>query len=268
MSYQDFVTIAPLVAAVLTAAAVLIVDLIRPGRSAPATATALIGLGLTAIVTLAVGGSEATAFGGTYTVDPLTTFLDVLFIAVVAMTIMFAPDYLLPRNLPVAEFATVLIFAMSGAMLLAGSTDLLLLFLGLELMVLPGYLLAGLMKNPDDTVVLEPLGFIGLAAFNRTVYDFPGLGSKVAVAAVKNLSPPRIAGLVHALQPTYAVLRPNEFADLMRRFPETAAKYELAARMRSGPGLTLRNMGYSYRVIDNDFQILRRTRDFDQVVHP
>lgn len=131
-----------------------------------------------------------------------------------------------------------------------------------------GYLLAGLMKNPDDTVVLEPLGFMGLAAFNRTVYDYPGLGSKVAVAAVKNLSPPRIAGLLHALQPTYAVLRPNEFGDLMRRFPETAAKYELAARMRATPGLTLRNMGYSYRVIDNDFRILRRTRDFDQVVHP
>ncbi|HEX7517798.1 MAG TPA: hypothetical protein VF345_11005 [Chthoniobacterales bacterium] len=131
-----------------------------------------------------------------------------------------------------------------------------------------GYSLAGMMKNPDDTVVLEPLGFMGLAAFNKTVYDFPGLGSKVAVRATKNLSPPRVAGLLDALQPTYAVLRPNEFGDLMRRFPETAARYEVAARMRAAPGLTLRNMGYAYRLIDNDFRILRRTRDFDQVVHP
>jgi hypothetical protein len=131
-----------------------------------------------------------------------------------------------------------------------------------------GYSLAGMMKSPDDTVVLEPLGFMGLAAFNKTVYDFPGLGSKVAVRATKNLSPPRVAGLLDALQPTYAVLRPNEFGDLMRRFPETAAKYEVAARMRAAPGLTLRNMGYAYRLIDNDFRILRRTRDFDQVVHP
>jgi hypothetical protein len=79
---------------------------------------------------------------------------------------------------------------------------------------------------------------------------------------------PRVAGLLDALQPTYAVLRPNEFGDLMRRFPETAARYEVAARMRAAPGLTLRNMGYGYRLIDNDFRILRRTRDFDQVVHP
>jgi hypothetical protein len=131
-----------------------------------------------------------------------------------------------------------------------------------------GSTLAGMMKNPDDTVVLEPLGFMGLAAFNKTVYDFPGLGSKVAVRATKNLLPPRVAGLVNALQPTYAVLRPNEFGELMLRYPETGAKYELAARMRTAPGLTLRNMGYAYRLIDTDFRILRRTRDFDQVVHP
>lgn len=131
-----------------------------------------------------------------------------------------------------------------------------------------GYALAAMMKNPGDTVVLEPLGFIGWAAFNKTVYDYPGLGSKVAVRAMKNLSPPRVAGLVDALQPTYAVLRPNEFGDLMRRFPQTAARYEVAARMQAAPGLALRNMRYAYRISDNDFRILRRTRDFDLVVHP
>ena len=132
-----------------------------------------------------------------------------------------------------------------------------------------GYTLAGLMKNPDDTVVLEPLGFIGLAAFNKTVYDFPGLGSKVAVRAAKSLArPPRVAGLVDALQPTFAVLRPHEFGDLVHRYPATAAKYELAARLRAAPGLSLQNMGYAYRLIDTDFRILRRTRDFEQVVRP
>jgi hypothetical protein len=94
------------------------------------------------------------------------------------------------------------------------------------------------------------------------------LGSKVPVRATKNLSPPRVAGLVDALQPTYAVLRPNEFGELMHRYPQTSARYEVAARMRAAPGPTLRNIGYAYRLIDNDFRILRRTRDFDQVVRP
>jgi hypothetical protein len=52
-------------------------------------------------------------------------------------------------------------------------------------------------------------------AWRRSIYDFPGLGSKVAVRATKNLSPPRVAGLVDALQPTSAVLRPNEFGELV-----------------------------------------------------
>ena len=171
MSDGDLVTILPLVAAVLTAAAILIVDLAWPGRDRPAVATALIGLGLTAAATIAVGATEATAFGGSYTVDALTTFLDVLFIAVVAMTIVFAPDYLLPRNLPVAEFAVVLVFAMSGAMLLAGSTDLLLMFLGLELMVLPGYMLAGYHKT-DGYSTEGAIKYFLLGSFSSAIFLF------------------------------------------------------------------------------------------------
>jgi NADH-quinone oxidoreductase subunit N len=171
VSSGDLWTIAPLIVAVLTAAAVIVVDLIRPGRSAPAVATALIGLALTALTTLAVGTTTATAFGGSYTVDALTTFLDILFIAVIVMTIMFAPDYLLPRNLPVAEFAIVLIFAMTGAMLLAGSTDLLLLFLGLELMVLPGYLLAGYHKT-DGFSTEGAIKYFLLGSFSSAIFLF------------------------------------------------------------------------------------------------
>ena len=67
-------------------------------------------------------------------VDDLTTFLDLLFVAIVALTLLFAPDYLEPRGLPMAEFAAVLVFAMTRRDAhLGGSADLLVLFLGLEL---------------------------------------------------------------------------------------------------------------------------------------
>jgi NADH-quinone oxidoreductase subunit N len=167
----DLVLIGPLVAAVLTALAVLIVDLAWPGRSPLAIGTALIGLGVTAVVVLVVGGTPGTALGGTYTVDALTTFLHILFLAIVALSIMFAPDYLLPRGLPVAEFAIVLIFAISGAMLLSGATDLLLLFLGLELMVLPGYLLAGYHKT-DGYSTEGAIKYFLLGSFSSAIFLF------------------------------------------------------------------------------------------------
>ena len=166
-------TIAPLIAAVLTAAAVLVVDLVRPGRSGagrrdrahrPRTDGAS--------TTLSVGAHGRRRHSAARTPSTRsTTFLDILFIAVIVMTIMFAPDYLLPRSLPVAEFAIVLIFAMSGAMLLAGSTDLLLLFLGLELMVLPGYLLAGYHKT-DGYSTEGAIKYFLLGSFSSAIFLF------------------------------------------------------------------------------------------------
>jgi NADH-quinone oxidoreductase subunit N len=171
LTLADFVTISPLVAAVVTASAILIVDLAWPGRSGAAVGTALVGLAVTALVTLSVGTTEATAFGESYKVDALTTFLDILFISIIALTIVFAPDYLLPRSLPIAEFAIVLVFAMTGAMLLAGSVDLLLLFLGLELMVLPGYLLAGYHKT-DAYSTEGAIKYFLLGSFSSAIFLF------------------------------------------------------------------------------------------------
>jgi NADH-quinone oxidoreductase subunit N len=178
---QDLVTIAPLIAAVLAATAVLLVDLAVPGRRTAVLVAALGGLAAVAIVTALVGqeatrqfataGQHLVAFDGAYTVDPLTTFLNILFVSIVAMTLLVAPDYLEPRGLPLAEFAIVLIFAMSGAMLIAGSKDLLLLFLGLELMVLPGYMLAGFHKT-DGYSTEGAIKYFLLGSFSSAIFLF------------------------------------------------------------------------------------------------
>ena len=103
--------------------------------------------------------------------DSLTRFLDVLFVAIIAMTIVFGPDYLVPRGLPVAEFAAILVFAMTGTMLIAASADLLLLFLGLELMVLPGYLLAGFHKT-DSYSTEGAIKYFLLGSFSSAIFLF------------------------------------------------------------------------------------------------
>jgi NADH-quinone oxidoreductase subunit N len=169
---HDLAIIAPFIAAVGTAIAILIADLIVPGRASVSIFVALAGLAVTAAATLIVGSMEATtAFGGAYRLDALTTFLDLLFVSIIAMTIVFAPDYLVPRGLPVAEFATVLVFAMCGAMVISASADLLLLFLGLELMVLPGYLLAGYHKS-DGYSTEGAIKYFLLGSFSSAIFLF------------------------------------------------------------------------------------------------
>jgi NADH-quinone oxidoreductase subunit N len=171
MTAQDLATIAPFVAAVLVAGALIVVDLIAPGSRQAALVVSLVGLAIVAIVTVITGATTADAFGGAYRLDALTTFLDLLFVAVIALTILFARDYLAARDLPLAEFAAVLIFAMSGALLIAASADLLLLFLGLELMVLPGYLLAGFAKR-DALSTEGAIKYFLLGSFSSAIFLF------------------------------------------------------------------------------------------------
>jgi NADH-quinone oxidoreductase subunit N len=171
LSIADLTTIGPLVVAILTACAVIVMDLIKPGNKPLAIATAYLGLAVTAALTWGVGQTPASAFGGSYSVDALTTYLDLIFISIVALTIAFAPDYLLPRGLPIPEFAAVLLFAMTGAMVIAASTDLLLLFIGLELMVLPGYLLAGYHKT-DAYSTEGAVKYFLLGSFSSAIFLF------------------------------------------------------------------------------------------------
>jgi NADH-quinone oxidoreductase subunit N len=170
---SDLATLSPFIAAILVAAAILVIDFVFPGRRGPALAVAFAGLALVGLLTALVGQEPLpkTAFDGAYVVDALTTFLDILFITIVALTIAFAPDYLEERDLPVAEFAAVLVFAMSGAMLIAGSADLLVMFLGLELMVLPGYVMAGYHKS-DGYSTEGAIKYFLLGSFSSAILLF------------------------------------------------------------------------------------------------
>jgi NADH-quinone oxidoreductase subunit N len=210
MTWADVSTIAPFAAAIIVAALVIVTDIILPGRRVPALFVAFVGLGVVAVLVILVGRSPATAFDGAYVVDDLTTYLDLLFVAVVALTLMVAPDYLEARDLPLPEFVAVLLFALSGVMLISASGDLLVLFLGLELMVLPGYLLAGFAKH-DSLSTEGAIKYFLLGSFSSAIFLFGlafiwGLtgttriaGVSTALGAIANGSDPLTPGYAMAL---------------------------------------------------------------------
>ena len=222
MTIEALATIAPLVAAVLVAIVIIGVDLLAPGDDRLAVAVSLVGLAVVGILVVVTGQTESTAFGGAYTVDALTTFLDLLFVAVVALTILFGPDYLEPRDLPLAEFAAVLVFAMSGAMLIAASTDLLVLFLGLELMVLPGYLLAGFAKR-DALATEGAIKYFLLGSFSSAIFLF-GLTFVWGVTGTT-----RIAAVADALRTMAAGGQISAGLALGLAFMTTGVAFKIAA---------------------------------------
>jgi NADH-quinone oxidoreductase subunit N len=171
MTTTEFLAFAPFLGVVGLAILVVVVDMIRPHSDRLVGSVAVAGVvGLLAL-TLAVGAPGTTVFGGAFVRDALTYFLDLLFLVIGGLTMLFAPDYLRPRRLPMAEFCATLLFAVSGAMLIGGSRDLLVLFLGLELLVLPGYMLAGYAKR-DGLSTEGAIKYFLLGSFSSAIFLF------------------------------------------------------------------------------------------------
>ena len=163
----------------LLAMLVVIVDMARPARDRMLAIVAAGGLAVLMALTVIIGplpgiglltGAQE-AFGSAYVRDSLTSLLDLLMMSIALLTILFGPDYLRPRGLPAAEFAAMVLFAVTGAMLIGGARDLLLLFLALELLVLPGYLLAGYAKR-DGLSTEGAIKYFLLGSFSSAIFLF------------------------------------------------------------------------------------------------
>jgi NADH-quinone oxidoreductase subunit N len=149
MTYlNDLFTLLPELIMTVLVLVVITADLFLPRPSkwllAPLT---IFGLILAGIGCVLVWGTNDTVFAGFYRVDDLSVFLKVATVGIGILTILFAPSYLRQRRLPLGEFHVLLLFSLIGMFVLASSSDLITLFLGLELMVMPGYLLTGFAKT-------------------------------------------------------------------------------------------------------------------------
>src|SRR5918999_6607424 len=135
---------------VLTALLLLVitVDLFLPrGSKWLLTPLTVLGLLIAGAACFFVWGTNQTVYEGYYVVDDLSIFIKGATIVTGILSALFAPAYLLVRRIPLGEFNTVLVSALIGMCVLASSSDLITLFLGLELMTMPSYILAGLHKT-------------------------------------------------------------------------------------------------------------------------
>ncbi len=136
---------------ILAALALVIVssDLFLPRDAkwvlTPITIGGLILVGVSIPVVWDAPGSLV--FSGFYQVDNLSLFIKGVALMIGILTALFGPSYLRVRRLPLGEFNAILVFALLGLFALASASDLITLFVGLELMVMPGYILTGFHKT-------------------------------------------------------------------------------------------------------------------------
>ena len=145
---NDLVTLLPELILTALVLVIITVDLFLPrGEKWLLTPLTVAGLILAGAACFVVWDVNETVYSGFYVVDDLSVFLKGATIVIGILSVLFAPSYLMVRRIPLGEFHTILVTALIGMCVLASSSDLITLFLGLELMTMPSYLLAGLHKT-------------------------------------------------------------------------------------------------------------------------
>jgi len=198
---NDISTLLPELALTVLVLVVLTADLfLRREQKWLLTPLTVIGLVVVGIACAEVWGVNRTVFAGFYRVDDLSVFFKVATVVIGILAALFAPGYLTQRRLPLGEFNVILLFSLTGMFVLASSSDLITLFIGLELMVMPAYLLAGFHKT-DRYSNEGGLKYFLLGSFASAIVLFGiswtyGLTGSTRISEIGGLTGTGPAGLV------------------------------------------------------------------------
>jgi NADH-quinone oxidoreductase subunit N len=153
MNWNDTIFLLPEVILSIGASILLIVPVLI-GRSRPhsakwamlalmvATAAALL------ICSWTVGGLEQTrGFGAMFALDPFAIFFKLLFLVIVSLVTLLSEDFLREEQYSTWEYYSLMAFALCGMFFMASGVHLITIYIGLELLSLSSYILAGYFKN-------------------------------------------------------------------------------------------------------------------------
>lgn len=143
---SDLWVTSPFLAAVLTVLVVLVLEGIRTNTTASFVA-AVTGLLVSFGLTVATFDSIGTAFGGMIQLGTYGSYFCALFIVMGLLSIMVSRSYLEHFGAEHGEFYALVPLAVAGMILMASGADLVILFLGIELMSLSFYILAGFFRT-------------------------------------------------------------------------------------------------------------------------
>lgn len=140
--------LAPLLSVVAGALAALLFEAFLKRRDHEVSATAaVLSLAVAAFFVVKAWPLELAAFGGRLILDPLALLLTGVFILVAAFTLLMSLAYAPQRKINLGQLAGLLLLAVSGLMIMVSSKDWLVVFLGLEVLSVASYALAGLRRD-------------------------------------------------------------------------------------------------------------------------
>ncbi|MGQ0832341.1 MAG: NADH-quinone oxidoreductase subunit N [Microthrixaceae bacterium] len=148
--HVDWHAFAPEVVLVGALVIVLLVDLFtRDGARGIVPQVAGIGLlaAFVPVLTLALDGTDRAMFGGAYAVDNFSLVLKGLFLLAGYVVVLLSTNYVAEGDYAEGEYYFLLLSSILGMTVMASSRDLVSIFVALELLSIPAYMLAGWRKR-------------------------------------------------------------------------------------------------------------------------
>ncbi len=211
----DYLVSLPMIMLSLFGIGVLLIDLMLPAEWKRANAwTALIGLLFSGLAVRKIqlayhlaetAGTSVTAivgFGGALLMDRFAIYFLYLFLVGAAVAILMSVKYLDIERENHGEYYALILFSVVGMMCMAAGYDVVLLFIGLELMAISTYVLVGFLRR-DQRSNEAALKYLLLGAFSSGIFAY-GLSLFYGLAGTTN-----IRGIALALEKHYTT-NPND----------------------------------------------------------
>jgi NADH-quinone oxidoreductase subunit N len=165
----DLVAILPELIVVTAACLVLALDPITPREKKDWLAWLSLGALMLCIgVTASQMGTVVSAFSDLVIIDPYAGFWKLLLYGGTALTILMSLSYLKEERIHLAEYYGFLLLSLAGMMIMVSAADLLTIYLGLELMSLSLYVLAGFKRMESRSLEASAKYFV-LGSFSSGI---------------------------------------------------------------------------------------------------
>jgi len=176
----------PLVIVTLTGLSVLVLEGIRRNNERAAFAVTIAGLLAALGLSCLTYGSYETTFGGMVVHSVFGNYFTIIFLLAGILSVAAFRDFLKRFGIERSEYYALVLFAIAGMILMATADDLVVLFLGIELMSISFYVLAGFMRKTSASNEAA-LKYFLLGAFT-TGFLLYGIALMYGVSGTTSLS--------------------------------------------------------------------------------
>ncbi len=184
---SDLAAILPELIVVTAACLVLVLDPVTPAARKPWLAwMSLAALVMCFAITASKLDHQVTAFSDLIVIDPYASFWKLLLYVITGLIILLSLSYLKSEGIHLAEYYGFLMLSLTGMMIMVSAADLLTIYLGMELMSISLYILAGFKRLEPRSLEVSAKYFV-LGAFSSGILLY-GISLLYGIAGSTHLS--------------------------------------------------------------------------------